>query len=145
MDADINDASSHDRRFLGAESGGDVPPFRIADGPFEPNWGSLLQNECPERFRDAKFGIWAHWDPQTVPEQGDWYARNMYCQVHQYYHHHVRTYGHPSEVGYKDICRLWTIGRWEPERLMELYRAAGAKYFVALANHHDNYDCWNFV
>jgi alpha-L-fucosidase len=27
--------------------------------------------------------------------------------------------------------------------LIRLYAKAGAKYFVALGNHHDNFDCWN--
>src|ERR1022692_3672071 len=41
---------------------------------------SLLQYQVPEWFRDAKFGIWAHWGPQSAAEDGDWYARNMYMQ-----------------------------------------------------------------
>ena len=53
----------------------------IARGPFEPTWESLTRNyRVPEWFRDAKFGIWAHWSAQCVPEQGDWYARRMYLQ-----------------------------------------------------------------
>lgn len=47
-------------------------------GPFRPNWESLKAYQCPDWFRDAKFGIWAHCSPQRVPEQGDWYARGMY-------------------------------------------------------------------
>ncbi len=46
------------------------------DGPYQANWDSLLQYDAPEWYRDAKFGIWAHWSPQCVPEDGDWYARN---------------------------------------------------------------------
>jgi alpha-L-fucosidase len=53
----------------------------IAPGPFEPSWHSLkAQYKTPEWFRDAKFGIWAHWSAQCVPEQGDWYGRKMYIQ-----------------------------------------------------------------
>ena len=26
---------------------------------------------------------------------------------------------------------------------MQLYKRAGAKYFMALANHHDNFDTWD--
>ena len=51
-----------------------------AAGPFRPNWESLKAYRAPAWFRDAKFGIWAHWSPQCVPEQGDWYARGMYIQ-----------------------------------------------------------------
>jgi alpha-L-fucosidase len=103
----------------------------------------LKNYECPEWFRDAKFGIWTHWSPQQVPEQGDWYARNMYIQGHRHYNYHVQHYGHPSKFGYKDICRLWTLEKWDPEGLMDLFVRAGAKYFVALANHHCNFDCWD--
>ena len=42
-----------------------------------------------------------------------------------------------------EIDHLWTAANWDPEKLMELYVAAGAKYFVALANHHDNFDAYD--
>jgi len=112
-------------------------------GPFRQNWESLKAYRCPDWFRDAKFGIWAHWSPQCVPEQGDWYARNMYIQGSSQYDYHFKTYGHPSAFGYKDVCRLWRTDQWNPEELIRLYRRSGAKYFVALANHHDNFDCWD--
>src|SRR5258708_39831218 len=68
----------------------------IARGPFQPTWESLVQNyRVPEWFRDAKFGIWAHWSAQCVPEQGDWYARRMYSQSDSAHDYHVKTYGHP--------------------------------------------------
>ena len=76
----------------------------VPQGPFLPFWESLKSYQCPDWFRDAKFGIWAHWSPQCVPEQGDWYARNMYIQGSPQYEYHVKHYGHPSQFGYKDIC-----------------------------------------
>ena len=72
-------------------AGGPIP------GPFRPNWESLKAYRYPDWFRDAKFGIWAHWSPQCVPEQGDWYARGMYVQGNAQYNYHVKTYGHPSQ------------------------------------------------
>jgi alpha-L-fucosidase len=115
----------------------------IAAGPFTPTWTSLKQYRAPEWFRDAKFGISAHWDPQSVPEAGDWYARNMYIQGSPQYAAHVAQYGHPSKFGYKDLCRLWKAEKWSPETLIETYKKTGARYFVALANHHDGFDCWD--
>jgi len=115
----------------------------IEKGPFQPSYESLKQYEYPEWFRDAKFGIWAHWSAQCVPEQGDWYARSMYEEGSADYNYHVKTYGHPSQFGFKDICNLWKAENWDPEKLIKLYKRAGAKYFVALANHHCNFDCWN--
>ena len=120
------------------------PTHVVAAGPFQPTWDSLVQNyQCPEWFRDAKFGIWAHWSAQCVPEQGDWYARNMYLQGTTQYNYHVEHYGHPSKFGFMELDNLWKAENWDPEKLMQLYVRAGAKYFVALANHHDNFDAYD--
>ncbi len=116
-----------------------------ASGPFKPAWESLSEYQTPDWFRDAKFGIWAHWGPQCQPEQGDWYARKMYMpgdSSHDY-EYQVKTYGHPSKFGFKDVINTWKADRWDPAHLLGLYKRAGAKYFCALANHHDNLDLWN--
>jgi alpha-L-fucosidase len=129
---------------LSCSGAGEKRGRSIANGPFEPAWESLVKNyQCPEWFRDAKFGIWAHWSAQCVPEQGDWYARHMYIQGSRQYEYHVKTYGHPSAFGFMEMDNLWKADQWEPEKLMELYKRAGAKYFVALANHHDNFDAYD--
>ena len=104
---------------------------------------SLKQYKCPDWFRDAKFGIWAHWGPQAVPMDGDWYARGMYEQGSSHYKYHVEHYGHPSKFGYKDIIPLWKAEKWDPDRLMQLYKKAGAKYFVSMGSHHDDFFLWN--
>jgi alpha-L-fucosidase len=121
----------------------DDQDYEIVEGPFDPTWESLQTFECPEWFRDAKLGFWAHWGPQCVPMYGDWYARNMYIEGSDQNRFHMRTYGHPSEFGFKDICKLWTAEKFDPDGLIQLYKSAGARYFVALAVHHDNFDCWN--
>lgn len=112
-------------------------------GKFTAEWDTLKEYRCPEWFRDAKLGFWACWGPESVPEMGDWYAHNMYIQGHPQYEDHLKRYGHPSKSGYKDIVPLWTGENWDPDRLMGLYQRAGAKYFCAIAQHHDNIDCWN--
>ena len=113
--------------------------YEYTRGSFEPSFESLYQFECPEWFRDAKFGMWSHWGPQSVPMYGDWYARNMYVEDSPQYLYHVRHYGHPSKFGYKDIVPLWKAENFDPEELMALYKKAGAKYFMAQAMHHDNF------
>jgi alpha-L-fucosidase len=119
-------------------------PMGRARGPFEPNWPSLVANyRYPEWFRDAKLGLWAHWGPQSVPEQGDWYGRFLYMQDHPDYAHHLHHYGHPSRRGMMDLLNRWTARRWDPEALIARYARAGARYFVALACHHDNLDCYD--
>jgi len=128
-----------------ALAGGDAPApdYPIAPGPFQPSRESLKQYRCPDWFRDAKFGIWAHWGPQSAPEAGDWYARNMYLQGQRQYDHHLKTYGHPSKSGYKDVIPTWKAENFEPDYLLGLYRKAGAKFFVSMGVHHDNFDLWN--
>lgn len=111
--------------------------------PYEGTMASLKSYEYPAWFRDAKFGIWSHWGPQAVPMIGDWYARRMYEEGGAAYKHHLATYGHPSEFGYKDIVALWKAEKWDPDRLMRLYKRAGARYFVSMAVHHDNFFLWD--
>ena len=115
----------------------------VAPGPFEPTMDSLTNYACPDWFRDAKFGIWAHWGPQAVPMDGDWYARGMYEPGNKHYTYHTNHYGHPSVFGYKDIIPLWKAEKWDPDRLMQLYQKAGAKYFVSMGSHHDDFFLWH--
>ena len=74
-----------------------IPPVPIH---FQPTWQSLAQYQVPEWFRDAKFGMWAHWGPQCQPERGDWYAREMYMEGSDKYKFHCEKYGHPSKFGF---------------------------------------------
>ena len=124
-----------------------LPAFTPASGPYQPdpNWTSIAQQyRFPDWYRDAKYGIWQHWSPQSVPEYGDWYAVHMYQQGTPHYNYQLAHYGHPSQFGYKDITHLFTASKWDPNSLLQLYvQQGGAKYFMALANHHDNYDNWD--
>jgi len=127
-------------------------PARFATaGPLAADWQSLAAAyRVPDWFRDAKFGIWAHWGPQCQPERGDWYGRLMYVQQRQPwqqgetpYEHHIRTYGHPSRTGFIDIIGQWKAENWDPAYLLRRYQKAGARYFMAMANHHDNLDLFD--
>ena len=112
------------------------------EGMFENNWESLKQWECPEWFKDAKFGLWAHWGPQCQAESGDWYARFMYYSDNPY-DEHRGIHFNPAEYGLKEFCRDWKAVKWNPEAIMAKYKAVGCKYFMTLGNHHDNFDLWN--
>ncbi|MGJ8639962.1 MAG: alpha-L-fucosidase [Opitutaceae bacterium] len=127
-------------------------PITAGEGPFEGTADSLKQFECPEWFRDAKFGIWAHWGPQGLTRTGDWYARNMYISDYveeeggyhkNVYNYHLENFGHPSEFGYKDTLPFWKAEEFDPDALVKLYKESGARYFMALGVHTDNVDCWD--
>lgn len=112
-------------------------------GKFEPTWESLKHYKVPEWYRNAKFGIWAHWGPQCVEGTGDWMARSMYMEGSPVYNYHVEHYGHPSEVGFKDVIPSFKAEHWNPDSLVAFYKKIGAQYFFALGNHHDNFDLWD--
>jgi alpha-L-fucosidase len=67
----------------------------------------------------------------------------MYIQGHRQYKYHVVKYGHPSKFGFKDIIPTWKAEKFDADYLMSLYKKAGAKYFVSMGVHHDNFDLWN--
>jgi len=120
----------------------DIP---IADGPYEPTWESIEKNYPgePAWLREAKFGIWVHFGPQAAGESGDWYARNLYKSDKIAYKNHLKRYGHPSEVGYKEVLRDWNPTKLDPAKLTKIYEDAGARFLMIQGVHHDNYDMWN--
>jgi alpha-L-fucosidase len=119
----------------------------------ELSWEELSeQYEIPEWFSDARFGVWVHWGAQSVPEYGGgWYARHMYMQDvgketfgKNAYSYHLKTFGHPSKVGYKDVIHAWKAENLNTDSLLQYFtQQLGARYFMALAHHHDNFDNWN--
>ena len=117
----------------------------ITDGPFAPTWASIEAHYpgTPEWLREAKFGIWVHFGPQSAGESGDWYARNLYKEDHHAYKKHLKRYGHPSEIGYKDVLRSWNPTQLNPDALTRLYQKSGARFLMIQGVHHDNYDLWN--
>src|SRR5947208_13728411 len=123
------------RSFLRSTTAAAAVPLGVARaaGPIAAGWPALAaQYRVPEWFRDAKFGIWAHWGPQCQPEFGDWYARLLYLQGRQPwqqgetpYENHLRRYGHPSRSGFIDIIGRWKAENWRPEELLQRYVKAG--------------------
>lgn len=114
-------------------------------GPFQPDWVSLEQYRVPEWYLDGKFGIFIHWGVYSVPAfANEWYPRNMYRQDSREFKHHVETYGPQNQFGYKDFIPKLTAERFDAAAWAELFRRAGAKFVVPVAEHHDGfpmYDC----
>ena len=104
----------------------------IHEGPFQPSWESIEANYSgePKWLREAKVGFWVHFGPQSAGESGDWYARNLYKENSTAYRNHLNRYGHPSEVGYKDVLHTWNPEKFNPEYLTKLYKKAGARFLM---------------
>jgi alpha-L-fucosidase len=119
--------------------------LRAQQAPFDYSWKSLEHYRCPDWFRDAKFGIFTHWNAQTVASgvNCDWYARDMYIEGSAPYKYHIQHFGHPSKVGYKDLIEMWKGENFDPDHLVSLFRDAGAKYIVNVGVFCDNFDLWD--
>jgi len=141
-------AQTYDQRVAAALATVDATD---AQGPYQPAWESLQHFQVPEWYQDAKFGIFIHWGVYSVPAfRNEWYPRNMYMAAEPEFQHHVATYGPQSKFGYKDFIALFRAERFNAAEWAELFRKAGAKYVVPVAEHHDGfpmYDCsfteWN--
>ncbi len=115
----------------------------VAQGPYEETWESLSGYQTPKWYREAKFGIFIHWGVYSVPAFGsEWYSRNMYIQGSPEFEHHVKTYGKHSEFGYKDFIPMFKAESFDPDKWTELFKRAGAKYVVPVAEHHDGFQMY---
>ena len=113
-------------------------------GPFRPDWESLQAYETPEWYKDAKFGIFIHWGVYSVPAFGnEWYPRNMYEPGFDAYKHHIATYGTQDKFGYKDFVPMFKAEHYDPAAWAELFKKAGAKYVVPVAEHHDGFSMYD--
>ena len=140
-----------------------------AQDKYTPDWESLSQfNEAPDWFKDAKFGIYTHWGPQSLGNLGmengvGWYGHALYMAEGEYDWqtgemrldkngnprvsettvHHTKTYGDINEVGYKDLIKLFKPDKFDAEEWADLFQKSGAKFAGPVAMHHDNYAMWD--
>ncbi|HHW4681226.1 MAG TPA: alpha-L-fucosidase, partial [Xylella taiwanensis] len=109
-------------------------------GPFRPDWTSLKQYRSPDWYNNAKFGIFIHWGVFSVPAFGsEWYPRNMYQKGSKEYQHHRATYGPHTTFGYKELIPQFTASKFDPRAWAKLFKQAGARYVVPVAEHHDGF------
>jgi alpha-L-fucosidase len=122
------------------KNGGERVKGEIPRGPFEPTWESLESYQAPAWYQDGKLGIFIHWGVYSVPAFGnEWYPRNMYQEGTPEFAHHVATHGLQNKAGYKDFIPKFRAERWDPDAWAELFRRAGARFVVPVAEHHDGF------
>ena len=107
---------------------------------YEATWESLQGYTIPEWYQDAKFGIFIHWGVYSVPAFGnEWYPRRMYLEGSPEFKHHRETWGPHSEFGYKDFIPMFDAAQFDAAHWADLFKKAGAKYVVPVAEHHDGF------
>ncbi|WP_208589540.1 alpha-L-fucosidase [Gracilibacillus suaedae] len=115
----------------------------IQDGKFDATWDSLSNYKLADWYREAKFGIFIHWGVYSVPAFGnEWYSRNMYIQGSKEYEHHIKTYGKHTDFGYKDFIPMFKAEKFNAEEWAQLFEAAGARYVMPVAEHHDGFQMY---
>jgi alpha-L-fucosidase len=113
-------------------------------GPFKPNWESLEGAKVPDWYRDAKFGIFIHWGLYSVPAFGsEWYPRQMYEENSAEFKHHLATFGPQAKFGYKDFIPQFKAEKFDPLQWALLFKRAGAKFVVPVAEHHDGFPMYD--
>ena len=124
-----------------------APPLgQAVAGPFQSTAESLRQYQCPDWFRDAKFGIYAHWGPYSISGgsgKTDWYSRNMYLKKQTNYAEHLRKFGPVDKFGYKDLIPLFTGEKFNADEWVKLYVEAGARFAGPVAEHADGFSMWD--
>ena len=115
----------------------------IARGPFTDTWESLCQYRAPKWYEDAKFGIFVHWGVYSVPAFGnEWYPRHMYLEGTPEFEHHRKTFGDHNVFGYQDFIPMFKGEKFDAAEWMDLFEAAGAKYVMPVAEHHDGFQMY---
>src|SRR3981081_29351 len=118
----------------------------ISQNRFQANWESLKQYRTADWFRDAKFGIFIHWGVYSVPAfSSEWYPRQMYQQGTTEFKHHIETYGSQHKFGYKDFIPMFKAEKFNADQWAALFKKAGAKYVVPVAEHHDGFAMYDYA
>lgn len=134
-------------------------------GKYSPDWESLSGHSAsPDWFRDAKFGIYFHWGPYSVPAFGnEHYPRTMYghpsgkkpvdkgtgynpaigFQSFREHEYHTKHYGEPADFEYHDLIPLFRAEHFDANEWADLFMQAGAKFAGPVAEHHDGYAMWD--
>ena len=114
-----------------------------AQGPYRADWDSLSAYEVPDWFKKAKFGIFVHWGLYSIPAFHDeWYSRKMYIKGSPEYEHHMKTYGAHRDFGYQDFIPLFRAEKFDAREWAAVFKQAGAKYVVPVAEHHDGFQMY---
>ena len=110
---DVKSAEQIDREWQQSVSKYDAERKRLLaeadrqanDGPYRPDWATLIKYQQPQWYKDAKFGIFIHWGVYSVPAaENEWYPRNMYDPKNGAYKNFQEHFANGDDAkGYKDL------------------------------------------
>lgn len=115
-------------------------------GPYKADWEDLNRYPQAEWISEAKFGLYWHWNYNSIAGCNGWYGRNMYIDDGSYdfvYKHHKEKWGDPAEFGYKDFAPMFTAEKFDAKQWVADSERIGAKFIVGMAVHHDGFDLYD--
>ena len=116
------------------------------NGRYKADWSSLAHHKTPEWYMRDKLGVFIHWGIYSVPAFGnEWYSRSMYDKNCREFEHHRKTFGEQKDFGYKDFIPMFNAERFDAEKWVSLFKNAGIKYVVPVAEHHDGFAMYKTV
>jgi alpha-L-fucosidase len=115
------------------------------DGPYRPDWATLVKYQQPQWYKDAKFGIFIHWGVYSVPAaENEWYPRNMYQPKEGAYKNFREHFAKGDESkGYKDLIPLFKAEHFDAAAWAKVFKESGAQYVVPVAEHHDGFSMYD--
>ncbi|NNG34956.1 alpha-L-fucosidase [Nakamurella aerolata] len=108
---------------------------------YQPTVASLNSHPTPDWFNNDKFGIFIHWGAYSVPAWGprgsyaEWYWNYLNNPGSPTNTYHKQTYG--VDFPYDRFAQEWDPSKFDPSAWVQLFKDAGAKYFVLTSKHHE--------
>lgn len=118
---------------------------------------SLTKHEVPQWYDGAKFGIFIHWGPYSVPSWGNSTPYESYAEWFWWYStrinehaaadrsgfnaYRLETFG--PDLNYDDFFDNFTASAYDPKEWVDLFADAGAQYFVFTTKHHDGFNLFD--
>lgn len=110
---------------------------------YAEDWSDLDRYPQAEWLNELKFGMYFHWNYNTVAGPDGWYGRRMYEEGSKAFKFHKEKYGDQSEFGYKDFEPLFTAEKFSAKEWVDNIERAGGKFVVGMAVHHDGFDMYD--
>ncbi len=78
-------------------------------------------------FNDARFGLFIHWGPFSIPGSGEWVMNERKLNVHNYTN--LKDFFNPT---------AFNAAQW-----VTMAKNAGMKYITLITRHHDGFSMWD--
>ena len=88
---------------------------RIAAGPFQATRESLPGTASPTGFATPSSASGRIGDRSPRPRPATGTPATCTFRAQRQYDYHVKTYGHPSKFGFKDVIATWKAAKFDPD------------------------------